>query len=347
MQTNKTIILVTGATGFLGKNILDAFASYENVTLIAACRDRGKLAKSFNGEVREGDLRDSNYRQSVVKGVEVICHAGTWAAMWGHAREERDNFYQPTLDLFEQAINAGVKRFLMTSTVVMAQANRKSGEADRIIDDFSQTTKTGFWPHVDYLMQVEDYMKNNANRGMQMVTMRLGHFVGAGNTLGLVPVLVPRLKTHLVPWLAGGKSRLPLVSDTDLGISFVAASLANELKDYESFNICGTSFPTTREVINYVAEKTGTSTPLFSVPYSVGYLFAWTMEKLFPILPGKAPFLTRSVVHLAEEWLCSTEYAQQKLNYHPQKDWRIAMDEALTELKANDFPWPYLARTSS
>ena len=29
------------------------------------------------------------------------------------------------------------------------------------------------------------------------------------------------------------------------------------------------------------------------------------METLFPIIPGKAPFLTRSIVHLSEDWLCN------------------------------------------
>lgn len=351
MRTERQTILITGASGFLGRNILNAFAAHANVTLIAACRDRRKLPITFKGEIREGDLRDQGYRRSVVKGIDVICHAGTWAAMWGHHKEELDNFFQPTLDLIEQAINAGVKRFLMTSTVVITQSNRKadnnSSKADSLIDDFSQTHKSGFWPHVDYLIDIDSYMKNNANRGMQMVTLRLGHFIGSGNTLGLLPVLVPRLKTHLVPWLAGGNSRLPLVSDVDLGNSFVAASFADSLQDYESFNICGTSFPTTREVVNYIAEKAGTPTPLFSVPYPVGYLFAWSMEKLFPILPGKAPFLTRSIVHLAEDWACSTDYARNKLDYHPQKDWRIAIDEALMELKANDYPWPSLAQASS
>ena len=180
-----------------------------------------------------------------------------------------------------------------------------------------------------------------------MTTMRLGHFVGAGNTLGLVPVLVPRLKTWLVPWLAKGRSRLPLIADTDLGNSFVAASIANGLNDYESFNICGTSFPSTREVICYIAEKTNTPMPLFSVPYPAGYLFAWLMEKLFPVLPGKAPFLTRSVVHLAEEWVCATDYARNKIGYEPQKDWRVAMDEALSELQVKHYPWPYMSQISS
>jgi nucleoside-diphosphate-sugar epimerase len=343
MPLENPTILVTGASGFLGKSILDAFASCENVKIIAACRNKHKLPVTYKGEVREGDLRDPAYRQSVVENIDVICHAGTWASMWGHHKQEQQNFYLPTRDLIEQAITAGVKRFLLSASVVIAKPE-KTGS---LIDDFSPTAKTGFWPHLDYLIDIDTYMKNNAHRGMQMVTMRLGHFVGAGNKLGLVPVLVPRLKTYLVPWLAKGKSRLPLIADTDLGNSFVYASLANSLQDYESFNICGNSFPTTREIIHYIAGKTGTPTPLFSVPYSAGYLFAWLMETLFHVLPGKSPFLTRSVVHLAEEWVCATEYAEKKLGFKPQKDWRTAMDEALEELKAKDYPWPHLTQASS
>lgn len=340
MLTAKKRILVTGANGFLGKNILKAFAQQENAELTAACRDKNKLPESFKGEIREGDLRDPAYRQSVVKNVDVICHAGTWAAMWGHCAQENEKFYGPSIDLIEQAINAGVTRFLMTSTVTITKV-RKNGPA---IDDFSQPTYTGFWPHLDRLVDIDAYMKENAHRGMQMLTMRLGHFVGAGNKLGLVPALVPRLKTFMVPWLAGGKSRLPLIADSDLARSYVAAVFAKELQPYESFNICGPNFPTTREVIEYVADKTGAPKPLFSVPYPVGHLFAWLMETLFPMLPGKSPFLTRSIVHLAEEWVCDTEYAKIKLGYCPQKDWTTAMDEALDELKTMDYPWLYLAQ---
>ena len=335
-----TKILVTGASGFLGANILKEFTRHENVEVIAACRDKSKLSGFFQGEVRMGDLRDPDYRRSVVKDIDVICHIGTWAALWNHAQQEVDYFYQPCLDLIDQAIDAGVSRFLMTSSVVMA----KPSQDGKAIDDFSNPAYTGFWPHLDRLIDVDAYMQSNAQLGMQMISLRLGHFVGAGNTLGLVPALLPRLKTYLVPWLAGGKSHLPLVADSDMARAFVAAALAQDLPNYESFNICGASFPTTREVVDYIAEKTGAPRPLFSVPYSVGYLFAWLTEKCFPVLPGKAPFLTRSIVHLAENWPCETEHAKNKLGYYPQKDWKIAMDEALNDLKVKNYPWPYLAQ---
>src|SRR5690606_21207061 len=190
---------------------------------------------------------------------------------------------------------------------------------------------TGFWPHLDRLVDLDLYMRENTGRGMQMVCMRLGHFVGRGNARGMIPALVPRLRTRLVPWLGGGRKRLALVADTDLGEAFALASVAEGLSDYESFNVCGAESPTAREGFELVADTTGSPRPWLSVPYAVGYAFAWLMEALHPLLPGSSPFLTRSIVHVAEDWYCPTDYARRKLGFVPRKDWRHAAREALLE----------------
>jgi len=335
-----TTVLVTGATGFLGKQVLNTLTQDSSLQLIAACRSPQKLPPSFRGEVRQGDLRDANYRQSLVQGVDVLCHIGTWAAMWGHKNEEKSHFYAPCIDLIEQAQKHGVQRFIMTSTIAIADKKHAPP-----LKDNSATVKTGYWPHLDALIDVDAYMRAHASRGMQMVTLRLGHFVGAGNTLGLVPVLVPRLKTRLVPWLAGGRKRMPLITAEDLGEAYLKTVVANNLKPYESFNICGAEFPTSREVLEHIHQQTGLPLPWFSVPYWLGYAFGASMESLYPLLPGKAPFLTRSIVHLAEEWLADTRYAQQKLGFTPQGNWRLALNEALASLKTQGYPWPALAQS--
>ena len=305
---------------------------------MAACRQRKKLPRSFTGEVREGDLLDPHYRRAVVEDIDVVCHAGTWASMWNHATLERERFYQPARDLVDQAVAHGVKRFIQASTVAIAAVARNGHP----IDDFSPTRYTGFWPHLDCLIDLDAYMHANSQRGTQMVTLRLGHFIGAGNRLGLVPALVPRLKTRLVPWLAGGEKRLPLVAGSDLGHAFARAALADRLDDYESFNICGTEFPTLREVIEHIASVAGCPTPLYSVPYPAAYLFGWLMEMLKPVLPGSSPFLTRSIVHLCENRVCATDYARNKIGYQPAQDWRIAVHEHLADLATEGYPWPQL-----
>lgn len=328
-------VLVTGATGFLGSNILKALAARPDVLPIAACRRRERLSATFTGDVRVGDLMDPQYRRTVVTDVDVVCNAASWASMWNHNKLERERFYQPTRDLIEQAIRQGVKRFVQTSTVAIAVA-RKDEEP---LDDFSETRHTGFWPHLDRLVDIDNDMRANSRRGTQMITMRLGHFVGAGNRLGMLPALVPRMRTYLVPWLAGGRKRVALVADTDLGNAFALAATASSLNDYESFNICGSEFPTLREVIQFISQETGFPVPLYSVPYPAGYAFGWLLETLKPLLPGSSPFLTRSIVHLCENWVCSNDYAKKKLGYVPHKNWRATVIEQLSDLKAEGYPW--------
>jgi nucleoside-diphosphate-sugar epimerase len=260
--------------------------------------------------------------------------------MWGHREHERTHFLDPALDLIEQAIQSGVGRFILASTVAIGAPSRHGSP----VDDFSPTRATGFWPHLDRLVDLDTAMRENSHRGTQMVTMRLGHFVGAGNQVGIVAALTPRLRTRLVPWIAGGGSRLPLAADTDLGQAFALAAVADGLDDFESFNICGPDFPTARDVIGFIAAETGFPQPWYSVPRPAAHAFGWLMERLNPVLPGSSPFLTRSLVHVAGDWFCSGDYAAKKLGYIPRKDWRTAVREALTELKGDGYPWPLLAQ---
>jgi nucleoside-diphosphate-sugar epimerase len=112
-------VLVTGATGFLGKAILAALRT-RDLRVIAACRNPLRLPHDFSGDVRVGDLTDPDYRVALVEGVDAICHAGTWGAFWGHAEAERRLFLEPALDLLDKASEAEVKRFLLASTVAVA-----------------------------------------------------------------------------------------------------------------------------------------------------------------------------------------------------------------------------------
>ncbi|MBI3686036.1 MAG: NAD(P)-dependent oxidoreductase [Actinobacteria bacterium] len=326
----RTTVLVTGATGFLGRNVLAALSRRPDVTVVAACRTPDQLPADFTGEVRPGDLLDPEYRRTVVRGIDVVCHAGTRGTLWRHAAHARDDFYRPTIDLMEQAIQAGVTRFLFTGTVVVATVRRDGGPS---MDD-SPVQRAPGWPYQRQIGAVEEWMRANSHRGTQLVAMRLGAFVGAGNTVGLVPLLVPRLRTRLVPWLAGGHSRQALVADTDLGEAFALAATAPGLGDYESFNICGPEFPTTREVVTFLAEQTGVRLPWYSVPFAAGYAFGWLMEALHPVLPGDVPFLTRSIVRLSEDWYCPNDHARDTIGYRPTKDWRQAIREALADAAA-------------
>ena len=324
-------VLVTGATGFLGQGILRAFRD-SDITVVAACRTPARLPSWFDGEVRVGDLTDPDYRKSLVQDVDAICHAGTWGAFWGHAEQERRFFLEPALDLVDRAVADGVKRFILASTVAVSGPRRDGAE----IDDFAPLQKSGFWPHLDMLIDLDSHMREKASDDTRMIHMRLGHFVGKGNTLGLVPAIIPRMKTRMVPWLGLARARMPLATADDMGRAFALAATVDGVAAYESFNIHSGALPTMREVFTHIARTAKVPLPLFYAPYRSGYVFGQLME----MMSSTNPFLTRSLVRVSEDWNAPIGHARQVLGYAPQDDWRVAIADSVAERRAMGFSWP-------
>lgn len=315
-------VLVTGANGFVGSHVLEALQEYDNVQLIAACRDRKKLPASFKGQVREGDLRDADFRRSVVKGVDVLCHAAAWTSMWGHAKESRHHFLEPSVALISEARAAGVSRFVNTST---------TSAADHSSDPLGPGINRPFWPHLCNVISIENTLREQAGSEFKVVNLRLGIFAGRRYALGLLPILAPRLKTHLVPWVAGGRTRLPIIDGRDIGQAFALAATTEDLADYESINIVGPEVPSVREVITLLHDEYGLPVPHFSVPFALAYPFAWLMEKLDAISPWE-PLVTRSIIHLMEEVNTDNSKAKRLLGYRPSYPWREAIRAQMAEM---------------
>jgi len=317
-------VLVTGATGFVGSHVLEALMGRHDVRLIAACRDRRKIVPQFSGEVREGNLHDERYLDGLLHEVDVVCHAASWSSLCGHTKESQALYYQPTVRLIDQALSCHVSRLINVSSTAAAAPTASA-------DALSRGIPRRFWPHLCSVIAIEDYLRAHANQGCTMVNLRLGDFVGKRYALGLLPILLPRLKTRLVPWIAGGKTKFPLVDGQDIGQAFALAALTPHLSGYESFNIVGPEQPTVREVIEFLHTEFGYPTPHFSVPFSVAYLFAGFLETLHRFLPGD-PLVTRSIVHLLEDPHATNTQAYIRLGYEPRIRWQDSIRAQIAEM---------------
>jgi len=317
-------VLVTGANGFVGSHVLEALAQREDVRLIAACRDGERMAGTFSGEVRVGDLRDPGYVKSVVEGVDVLCHAAAWTSMWGQSENSRRLFLEPGLALIKAARAAGVKRFVNTSTTSAAAPKHSA-------DPMSRGIPRAFWPHLGNVIALENALREVAGPGFQVINLRLGIFAGRRYGLGLLPILVPRLKTHLVPWVAGGRTSLPIIDGRDIGQAFALAATAPGMADYEGFNIVGPDVPSVRQVVTLLHDEFGLPKPHFGVSFAMAYPFALLMEKLDPIVPWE-PLITRSIIHLIEEVGVDNTKAERLLGYRPVHGWREAVRTQMAEM---------------
>lgn len=317
-------VLVTGANGFVGSHVLESMQRCDAVRVVAACRDKNKLTHTFAGEVRIGDLRDGDYRKELVKGVDVICHASAWSSLWGHVDTSRKLFLEPTLALIEDARAAGVQRFVNTSSTSAAAPASSA-------DPLSQGIPTPHWPHLNNVIAIENVLRARACNTFQVVNLRLGIFAGQRYGLGVLPILVPRLKTHLVPWVASGCTSMPITDGRDIGQAFALAATTVGLADYDGFNIVGPEIPSVRQVITFLHEEFQLPMPHFSVPFALAYPFAWLMEKLDPLVPWE-PLVTRSIIHLMEEVRVDNKKAEQLLKYRPTYPWQEVIRTQMAEM---------------
>lgn len=317
-------VLVTGANGFVGSHVLEALQLCDDAEIIAACRDRKKLPPSYLGPVREGDLRDAGYCRSVVEGVDVVCHAAAWTSLWGHAGASHKLYLEPTMALISAARNAGVQRFVNTSTTSAAAPERSPDANSPGID-------RPFWPHLCNVIAIENNLHELASDKFQVINLRLGIFAGQRYALGLLPILAPRLKTHLVPWVAGGRTSLPIVDGRDIGQAFARAATVEGLGNYEGFNIVGPQVPTVHEVVSLLHDEYRLPLPHFDVPFAIAYPFAWLMEILDKVVPWE-PLVTRSIIHLLEEVHVDNAKAGRLLGYQPVHSWRGAVRMQMQEM---------------
>lgn len=80
------------------------------------------------------------------------------------------------------------------------------------------------------------------------------------------------------------------------------------------------------------------------MPLPAAYGFGALMERLHPVLPGRAPFLTRSLVFVGENWHKDDAKARRLLGYQGFDDWREVIAAAVAERRAGDFAWPELSQ---
>jgi len=318
-------VLVTGATGFIGTHTLNWLSSQPDVRLVAACRDKSRLSSNFKGEVREGDIRDEGYLDGLLDGVDVLVNAMSWSSLHGHQRLSERLFYRPTLRLMDAWLHSKASRLVNISSASAAAP-------ERFADAMSEGIPRHFWPHLVNVVNIENALRQMATSDKTVVNLRLGIFAGEHYGLGVLPILLPRLKTHLVPWVQGGDTEMPLTDGRDLGQAMGRAALTAGLQGYESFNIVGPEKPTVRDVILFLNRHYGYPKPHFSVPFQIAYPFAWLMEKLDAVVPWE-PLIARSIVHLLENTNATNDRATATLGYQPQHHWQDAIRLQLAEMK--------------
>ncbi|WPN25480.1 NAD-dependent epimerase/dehydratase family protein [Pseudomonas marginalis] len=115
-------VLVTGATGFVGRSLIGACAGLESIDLVAALRTSQLCGESSVDVVVIGDINDETNWRPALAGVDVVVHLAGRAHVMGEAHADslakfRSVNVGGTTALARQACDAGVKRFILISSI--------------------------------------------------------------------------------------------------------------------------------------------------------------------------------------------------------------------------------------
>ena len=113
----KEKILVTGATGFLGKYLVKQLISdgYE-VRALGRNEEIGKSLFEQGAEFCKGDFTDENQCDKYFQGVDYVIHAGALSTVWGKWESFYNINVEGTRNVCELCQKHGVKRLIYVSS---------------------------------------------------------------------------------------------------------------------------------------------------------------------------------------------------------------------------------------
>jgi uncharacterized protein YbjT (DUF2867 family) len=117
-------ILVVGATGNTGRQIVQKLQQSGQTQLKVLARSRAKVQQTFGAtadlEIFEGDILKKESLAPALSGVKtVFCATGTRSGFGSNGAQQVD--YDGTVSLIDQARQAGVERFILVSSLCVSR----------------------------------------------------------------------------------------------------------------------------------------------------------------------------------------------------------------------------------
>ncbi len=177
-NTGRPKVLVTGATGFIGRRLVERLCSRgtDDLRVLARNLHKGAFLKELPIEVVHGDLTKDEDVLRAMDGIDVVYHLG--AALSGTWEDYNEATIRGTERLVAAALDRNVKAFVHASTIatygVPSYANGKA-----ITEDAPLATQDLTF-YMKSKIEAERIVREGIDRGLKATNLRLGVVFGPG-----------------------------------------------------------------------------------------------------------------------------------------------------------------------
>lgn len=323
-------VLVTGAHGFIGSHLVDELlAAGRGVRALVSpwgVLDRLADAQQNAGalDIVRADVTEPETLRGACEGIEAVVHAAARVADWGRWPDfERVNV-GGTKALLAEAERAGVRRFVLVSSVAV---HRYRGMRDA--DPRSEPRDGGWLAYGRSKILAEDAV---LTAGLEGVVVRPGlwPFGPRDPTLARLAEAVRR---GALPLVDGGRA---VINTAYVGNLVRGLRLAVERPEAAGriYVIADEGAPSWAEALAELARLLGGSAPRRSVPGTLAVPVAAAVEAVWRVLaPRKEPPLTRYRAGLMRRDVhFAIEAARRELGYEPSVGWREGLAASVAAL---------------
>lgn len=303
------MILVTGATGFLGHNLIPYLkAQGHQVRALVRPQSDTRFLLEHNVDLAYAtDINDAPAIHQAMTGCNAVIHAAGHFRFWGNTVDFWQTNVGGTATMLNAAAYHPIKRYIHISTI--AVAGHPVGE--RIIDETYPAHPVG--PYQRTKLEGERLaLAYHRERGLPVIVLRPGAFYGPWGRYAFNRLF---FEEPLRGWRAkidGGKHiTFPaFVPDVARGIALAL----QHGRIGEIYNICGQSLD--HNSLNaIVSDLAGISHFRLSTPKNVMVMMAriWTALSRYT---GREPFYPMGLEpYIFGDWIVSTEKAERELNF--------------------------------
>lgn len=261
MRANRQRLMVTGACGFLGSEIVrQAVAGGWNVCAFG--RKRGQLP----GEVEfiEGDIGDSKAMTKSFAGVAALIHAAGLAHVFGPGAKDATRFdavnETGTANVMEAARTSGVSHIIIVSSVSV-YGNYLGDSCDENVPCQPQS------PYAKSKWKGELRALECAAKGGTVVTiLRFATIYGEGDR-GNVAKLICALRSGRFVWPGSGINRKSLIHKEDAARACLLA-LERHPSSSDIYNVSAPPV-SMKEVVSTISEALGRPVPRICIPLAL------------------------------------------------------------------------------
>jgi dihydroflavonol-4-reductase len=303
------VVLVTGASGFVGSAVARALAErgFTVRVLVRPSSPRSNL-NGFPCQPVEGDLRDPASLRPAMQGARYLFHVAADYRLWARDPEEivRNNL-QGTRGIMEAALEAGVERIVYTSSV--ATLSLKDGPSDET-RPLTPDAAIGAYKRSKVVAERE-VERLVAEHGLPAVIVNPSTPIGPRD-------IKPTPTGRIIVEAATGK--VPAFVDTGLNLAHVDDVAHGHLLAFDKGRIgeryvLGGQDATLREMLAVIAGLVGRKPPTLALPRGPLFPLAYAAEAVARVT-GKEPFLTADALRMSRyRMFFSSAKAEAELGY--------------------------------